>query len=55
MKDREVTYHVHPLRFYLVGPIQDDIFHQRRDLNNLLEWMLFEGRKWVGVLLAVSF
>ena len=43
---------MHPLRFNVIDSMQDGIFQQRRDLNNLLEWMLFERRKWVGVLLA---
>ena len=52
VRDRKVTYHMHLLRFYVIDRKQDGIFQQRRDLNNLLEWMLFERRKWVGVLLA---
>ena len=52
VRERKVTYHMHPLRFYVIDPMQDGIFQQRRDLNNLLEWMLFERRKWVGVILA---
>ena len=52
VRGRKVTYHMHPLRFYAIDPMQDGIFQQQRDLNNLLEWMLFERREWVGFLLA---
>lgn len=52
VRDGKVTYHMHRRRFYDIDPDSDGIFQQRRDLNNLLEWMLFDRRKWVGVLLA---
>ena len=52
VKDRKVVYHMHRLRLYVIDTMEDGIFRQRCDLNNLLEWMLFERRRWVGVLLA---
>ncbi|KAL9123773.1 MAG: hypothetical protein Q9217_006831, partial [Psora testacea] len=51
LPNRHIKFHMHCIKVYTFHPLTDGIFEQRRDLNNLLEWMLSDRLSCIRSLL----